>query len=195
MDLNVGVQDGNHISGGSLPAWDSGLGQAFLLWMGHHLHQAWVLLIDGADINIQLCLQLFYGIHTSRMTSSVCFTICIWDYRIWWGFERKKPFVLWSSTSMISLSRWAGVLLMMLQMALWMTQVGTSFSVCIRGHCDEWCSLCESPALLWHAILPASISINPGCWSSNLNKCSCFSPRGVRCTPVCSIIWLGMMRF
>ncbi len=81
------------------------------------------------------------------------------------------------------------------EMALWVTQVGTSFSVCIRGRWDEWCSLCESPALLWHAIPPASISINPGHCSSNLNKCSCFSPCGTYCTLVCSIIWLGMMRF
>lgn len=81
------------------------------------------------------------------------------------------------------------------EMALWVTQVGTSFSVCIRGRWDEWCSLCESPALLWHAIPPASISINPGRWSSNLNKCSCFSPCGAYCTLASSIIWLGMMRF
>lgn len=36
------------------------------------------------------------------------------------------------------------------EMAFWMTQVGTSFSVCITGCYDEWYSLCKPLLMFWH---------------------------------------------
>lgn len=58
MDFYVGVQDGHHVPFSDLPSRQSGLSEAQLLRVPDFPHQAWMLLVDVADIFIQVLLQI-----------------------------------------------------------------------------------------------------------------------------------------
>lgn len=59
VDFNVGVQNGHHVPNGSLPPGQSGLGKAQLLHMPDFPPQNRTLLVDGADVLVQLFAQVF----------------------------------------------------------------------------------------------------------------------------------------